>query len=119
MFPLGHLASNSVMHTQVESVGCGSHGWEQDLGPSRPSQWSGVEGTFFTLWWWLLAARTVTLYHKVCGFLFSIKSNKLDYLYHPSNSCPPSLSTWGWAHGMEGYSALLSFSCPLYPPRLP
>lgn len=31
------------------------------------------------------------------------KSNKLDMnTHHLSGSCPPSLSTWGWAHGMEG-----------------
>lgn len=83
------LLASSVVHTQAESIGHGSRGWEQGLGPSRPTQWSGVEGTFFTSWWWFLAARTVTLYHKVCGFLFSIKSNKLHYLYHLKTAVLP------------------------------
>lgn len=52
------------------------------------------------------------------------KSNKLDVnIHHLSGSCPPSLSTWGCAHSMEGdlrsSPSLPSFPSSIHLPKMP
>lgn len=85
--------------------GSGVKGVGPPPGPYSPAQWSELSGGRDLPHWMVVATcgengDSVSLCMRLPVLN---KSNKLDVnIYHLSGSCPPSLSTWGWAHSMEG-----------------
>lgn len=85
--------------------GLGVKGVGPPPGPYPPAQWSELLGGRDLPHWMVVATcgengDSVSLCMRLPVLN---KSNKLDVnIHHLSGSCPPSLSTWGWAHSMEG-----------------